>query len=100
MRLVSAVLVAALLQCTSATVPKKEEAVAEPGVVTITGLVTNEGVECPAVRGDDGKLYTITGPARDKVRPGMRVRISGNVAEISTCMQGTTISASDVEELK
>lgn len=100
MRIASVFLVAALLQCTHAATPKKEEAVAQPGSITITGLATSEGVECPAVRGDDGKLYTITGPQRDKFRPGMRVRISGKVAEISTCMQGTTISATEIEILK
>jgi len=100
MRIAIVFVVAAMLQCTTADVPKKEEAVTQTGNVTITGIVTNEGVECPAIRGDDGKLYTITGPARDKLRPGMRVRISGKVAEMSTCMQGITISAKDVEVLQ
>ena len=37
---------------------------------TITGTVTKEGVECPAVRGDDGKLYTVVGEGREKLTPG------------------------------
>ena len=94
-------LLATTLHCTTSnTTTKKEDAVAQPGSITITGIVTDEGVECPAVRGDDGKLYTITGPAREKLRQGMRVRISGNIAEVSTCMQGITISAAEVEALK
>ena len=93
-------LIAAALQCTTAAPAKKEEAVQQPAGVTITGVVTEEGVECPAVRGDDGKLYTITGTGRETLRPGMRVRISGSVAEVSTCMQGITISATKVEALK
>ena len=56
-----------------------------------------EGVECPAVRGDDGKLYTIAGTDRDKLVPGTKVRITGSVAEVSTCMQGTTINATKIE---
>ena len=65
--------------------------------ITITGLATNEGVECPAVRGDDGKLYTIVGKDTQKLTPGVRVKITGNIVEVSTCMQGTTIRASSVE---
>jgi len=108
MRIVTLSLVIALLHCTNADVAKKEEPVrqppatanSDPGSITITGVVTREGVECPAVRGDDGKLYTITGPERDKLKPGLRVRITGRIAEMSTCMQGTTISATDVEVMK
>ncbi len=65
--------------------------------MTITGVVTNEGVECPAVRADDGKLYTIAAKDREKLKPGARVKITGEVAETSTCMQGTTINAATIE---
>ena len=65
--------------------------------MTITGVVTNEGVECPAVRADDGKLYTIAAKDREKLKPGVRVKITGEVAEMSTCMQGTTINAATIE---
>ena len=67
--------------------------------MTITGTVTSEGVECPAVRTADGKLYTIATADRDKLRPGVRVRITGEIAQISTCQQGTTISAERIEIL-
>ena len=100
MRWIAAPLIAAALHCTSAAPAKKEEAMPQPASVTITGVVTAEGVECPAVRGEDGKLYTITGSGRETLRPGMRVRISGTVAEVSTCMQGITVSATQVEALK
>ena len=66
----------------------------------ITGTVTNEGVECPAVRTADGKLYTIATTEREKLKPGARVRIEGTVAEMSFCMQGTTISATKIEVLQ
>lgn len=65
--------------------------------ITITGLATNEGVECPAVRGDDGKLYTVVGKGVEKLKAGVRVKITGVIVEVSTCMQGTTIRASSVE---
>ena len=58
--------------------------------VRVTGTVTDEGVECTALRGDDGRLYTLAG--RYRLRPGMRVRVIGRLAEASSCMQGTTIN--------
>lgn len=68
--------------------------------VTVTGTVTGEGVECPAIRGDDGQLYTVLGKGREKLREGLRVRVTGSVAQISFCMQGTTINATDVVVLE
>ena len=56
----------------------------ESAAMTITGIVTSEGVECPAVRGDDKKLYTIVGKGREKLTPGVRVKITGTVAQMST----------------
>src|SRR6478672_2626121 len=76
---------------TADPVAKKTESAA----MTITGIVTTEGVECPAVRGDDKKLYTIVGKGREKLKPGVRVKITGAVAEMSTCMQGITIEATE-----
>ena len=58
--------------------------------VHITGVITNEGVECTALRGDDGRLYTLAGSFGD-FEPGERVRVMGRVAQASFCMQGTTI---------
>lgn len=71
---------------------------AESGMI-ITGTVTDEGVECPAVRTADGRLYTVATADREKLRPGTRVRITGEIAQISTCQQGTTISAERIEIL-
>lgn len=72
---------------------------AESGMI-ITGTVTDEGVECPAVRTEDGKLYTIATSDREKLRPGVRVRITGEIAQMSFCQQGTTISAERIEFLE
>lgn len=60
------------------------------GEVRVTGRLTDEGVECPALRGDDGRLYTLAGDTGG-FKPGDRVTVVGTVAEMSTCMQGTTI---------
>lgn len=64
---------------------------ARPGEVRVTGRLTDEGVECPALRGDDGRLYTLAGDTGG-FGPGDRVTVAGGVAEMSFCMQGTTIA--------
>jgi hypothetical protein len=67
------------------------------GEVRVTGRLTDEGVECPALRGDDGKLYTLAGDTGG-FEPGDRVTVVGTVAEMSTCMQGTTIGVRTIEK--
>jgi hypothetical protein len=94
-----AISVAVLLHCTANPPAKKVMTSAENSTLTITGTVTREGVECPAVRGDDGKLYTIVGAGREKLTPGVKVRITGTVVQVSTCMQGTTIEATSIDVL-
>lgn len=58
--------------------------------MTVTGVVTGEGVECPSIRGQDGQLYTLVGNL-DDLQPGDRVQVQGQRAEASFCMQGTTL---------
>jgi hypothetical protein len=58
--------------------------------VTVTGTLTDEGVECPALRGDDGTLYTLVDKT-EPYKPGDRVTVVGIPVEVSTCMQGTTL---------
>ena len=67
--------------------------------MTVTGKLTNEGVECKAMRGDDGKLYTLTGDLKG-FRLGDRVKVTGRIAEMSTCMQGTTLGVEKIERVK
>jgi hypothetical protein len=67
--------------------------------ITVTGKLTNEGVECKAMRGDDGKLYTLTGDLKG-FKPGDRVKVTGRVAEMSSCMQGTTLGVEKIERAK
>lgn len=71
----------------------QHKAMSEP--VTIEGVLTDEGVTCPALRGDDGELYTLAGDIGE-MQPGQRVRVTGEVAEVSMCMQGTTIALGEI----
>lgn len=64
--------------------------------VIVVGTLTDEGVECPALRDDGGELYTLTGDLKG-FGPGDRVRVTGSVAQISFCMQGTTIGVESIE---
>lgn len=66
-----------------------------PERVRVTGVLTDEGVECPALRTDDGDLYTLAGDTGEFVQ-GDRVTVEGTVAEASICMQGTTIEVEDI----
>lgn len=55
--------------------------------VTVVGKLTNEGVECQALRGDDGQLYTLLGGAGE-LPVDTRVSVSGERVEFSACQQG------------
>jgi|SRR5215213_911412 len=64
-----------------------------PTVICVKGTLTDEGVECQALRSDDGELYTLLGDLND-FRIGDKVVVCGTLVEISFCMQGTTIVVS------
>lgn len=68
--------------------------------VNVTGVLTDEGVECPALRGDDGQLYTLNRGATEGFNVGDRVRVVGKVAEISFCGQGTTLDVLSIKAAK
>lgn len=68
---------------------------AEP--VQVTGTLTEDGVECQALQGEDGTLYTLTGDLGG-FGPGDRVEVEGTVAEMSICMQGTTLAVEVIRE--
>ncbi len=67
------------------------------GMVLRRGQLTDEGVECPALRGDDGVLYTLTGSLAE-FKAGDDVVVEGTLPEASICMQGTTIQVVRIEE--
>jgi len=58
---------------------------------TVRGTLTNEGVECPALRASSGELYTLSGSIGE-FRPGDQVCVRGRRAQMSTCQQGITIT--------
>jgi Protein of unknown function (DUF5818) len=58
--------------------------------VKIFGRLTNEGVECQALRGDDGHLYTLLGDL-GALPVETRVCVSGERVEFASCQQGISI---------
>lgn len=67
--------------------------------VTLSGHLTDEGVECPAFRADDGTLYTLNGVATEDLAGRDRVRIRGRIAEAGFCMQGTPLIVENMVSL-
>ena len=67
--------------------------------IRVTGTITSEGVECTALRADNGRLYTLAGGSGG-FQPGDRVRVIGKIAQASFCMQGTTIEVRRVVALR
>ncbi len=69
-----------------------EPALAEGGV--------EHGVECTVVRGDDGSLFSFSGPLAEELQPGQRVRLYGTRTDMSFCMQGQPVAVTRVEPLQ
>lgn len=59
--------------------------------IYVVGVLTDEGVECQAMRTDDDELYTLVGDLKG-LKIGDRVYLKGTIVDISFCMQGTTIA--------
>lgn len=74
-------------------------AAAGPPLV-VTGTLSKEGVECPTLRGDDGKLYSLTPRELGAFGPGDRVTVEGTLAGASICMQGATIAVTKISAAK
>ena len=68
--------------------------------LTLTGTLTREGVECQAMRGDDGRLYTLSGADLSGLAAGDRVQVGGYRQTVSTCQQGTTIEVQSIKDDK
>ena len=84
--------------CAQAAEPPRQIDPTSPrsDTVSVIGVLTDEGVECQAMRADDGTLYTLTGDLAG-FEAGERVRVVGRVAEMSFCMQGTTLGVERIE---
>lgn len=88
-------LFAVLLLLLAAAVPTRSQTT---GKVSLDGKLTSEGVECPAMRTDDGKLYTLALRAPQlKIFPGQKIHVEGTIAQFSICQQGTTIEVDKLE---
>ena len=61
----------------------------------VRGWITDEGVECTAMRGEEGELYTLVGVLGD-ASPGESVEVAGTISEISMCQQGLTVDVSQL----
>lgn len=59
--------------------------------VCVKGTLTDEGVECEALRAEGGQLYTVVGDLND-FKVGDMVYVLGTVVSVSFCMQGITIA--------
>ena len=60
--------------------------VAPTAAISVTGTLSREGAECPALHGDDGKVYSLAPASIGKFGPGDRVHVEGTVADVLTCM--------------
>jgi hypothetical protein len=69
---------------------------AEQEEICLRGRFTEEGVECRAMRGPAGRLYTLVGDLGDGPAAGGEACVCGWVAELSSCMQGTTVVATRI----
>lgn len=67
--------------------------------VEVEGVLTDEGVECPVMRDSQGAIYSLMGDLQG-FGPGDLIRIKGRVAEISKCMQGTTLRIIELERMQ
>ena len=65
------------------------------GEICRRGRLLDIGVECQAFRGDDKKLYTLT-RRPGAFETGEHVCVCGRPAQISICMQGTTITPTHI----
>jgi Protein of unknown function (DUF5818) len=88
----------ALHACASSpTSPAEVEFSASPPgqVIKVDGVLTSEGAECPAMRADDGSVYTLLGDLKG-FGPGDRIRVEGTRQEVSICMQGLTLQVTQI----
>lgn len=90
----------ALLTATGAVAWQEQGQGDENKSFKVTGVLTDEGAECPALRGDDGQLYTLTPRDLQGFQVGDRVTVKGKVAERSFCNQGTTIEVRSISAAK
>ena len=75
---------------TSPSAPREIDTPSDPKTIKVQGQLTSGGVECPAMKADNGTIYTLLGDLKG-FKAGDRVMIEGTPVQISFCMQGTTL---------
>lgn len=68
-------------------------------MLSVTGVLIEGGAECQLFQADDGAQYTLLGDLQG-FKNGDKVRLSGEEAEISFCMQGKTLSVKAISEVR
>lgn len=71
----------------------------ETDIYRVSGVISNEGVECPTLRSDSGELYALAGDI-GRFGPGDRVKVRGTTPEMSYCMQGTTLAVEEIRAIR
>jgi hypothetical protein len=71
----------------------------EGQVICVQGHLTDEGIECPALRSESQSLFTLAGDTAG-FEVGDEVCVCGTVAEVSFCMQGATIAVTHISSGK
>ena len=73
-----------------------------PPKIVVVGTLTDEGVECQAMREDKTKkLFTLQPKSKLKgFKNGDHVRVAGTLPGVSICMQGTTVSIVTIKRVK
>lgn len=67
----------------------------EGQIMMLRGRLTSEGVECQAMRTEDGTLYTLAGDT-ESFQDGDRVAVKARQVGMSVCTQGTTVEVVDI----
>ena len=67
--------------------------------MTISGKLIRGGVECPAMMGDDGQLYSLMGNI-EGFRIGQHVLVTGERQALSYCRRGTAIKIDSIRQVE
>jgi hypothetical protein len=80
---------------TSPAAPRDTGKPPDGKTMKIQGQLTSDGVECPAMKADNGAIYTLLGDLKG-FKAGDRVIVEAKPVEISFCMQGTTVQVTQI----
>ena len=67
------------------------------GRLTVTGTIVRGGAECPLLRSDDGRRFSLAGDTNG-FDIGDRVEVTGRLAGVSICMREPTLQVRRISE--